>query len=100
VTFDETARCSYDVFESAGDKETEESIFVDEELQGFEVDEDEHIAPASTSLPEPVPASTLEIDAPQAATSSSARVQVLGIEGEINSENGAPSHIQKPHPHP
>jgi hypothetical protein len=37
VNFDETARCSYDVFESAGDKETEESIFVDEELQGFEV---------------------------------------------------------------
>jgi hypothetical protein len=33
VTFDETAHCPRDVFECAGDKEMEESIFVDEELQ-------------------------------------------------------------------
>jgi hypothetical protein len=32
VTFDETAPCPCDVFEYAGDKEMEESIFVDEEL--------------------------------------------------------------------
>jgi hypothetical protein len=32
VTFDETAPCPRDVFESAGDKEMEESIFLDEEL--------------------------------------------------------------------
>jgi hypothetical protein len=32
VTFDETAPCTLDVFEGAGDKEVEESIFVDEEL--------------------------------------------------------------------
>jgi hypothetical protein len=30
VTFDETAPCPHDVFECAGDKEMEESIFVDE----------------------------------------------------------------------
>jgi uncharacterized protein YcgI (DUF1989 family) len=30
VTFDETASCSHDVFGCAGDKEMEESIFVDE----------------------------------------------------------------------
>jgi hypothetical protein len=30
VTFDETAPCPRDVFECAGDKEIEESIFVDE----------------------------------------------------------------------
>jgi hypothetical protein len=30
VTFDETAHCPRDVFECAGDKEMEESIFVDE----------------------------------------------------------------------
>jgi hypothetical protein len=30
VTFDETAPCPRDVFECAGDKEMEESIFVDE----------------------------------------------------------------------
>jgi hypothetical protein len=74
VTFDETAPCSCDVFESTGDKEMEESIFVDEELQGFKGDEDEYIAPVSTSSPGPIPASTLEVDAPQAATSSSAIV--------------------------
>jgi hypothetical protein len=97
VTFDETAPCPCDVFESAGDKEMEESIFVDEELQGFEGDEDEHITPVSTSSPGHVPASTLEVEAPQAATSSLAGVQTSGFEGEINSENGAPSHIQKAH---
>jgi hypothetical protein len=32
VTFNETAPCSCDVFESVGDKEMEESIFVDKEL--------------------------------------------------------------------
>jgi hypothetical protein len=32
VTFDETAPCPHDVFESVGDKEMEESISVDEEL--------------------------------------------------------------------
>jgi hypothetical protein len=31
VTFDETAPCPHDVFECAGDKEMEESIFVDDE---------------------------------------------------------------------
>jgi hypothetical protein len=74
VTFDETAPYPCDVFESVGDKEMEESIFIDEELQGFEGDEDEHIAPTSTSSPWPVPASTLEVEAPQAGTSSLARV--------------------------
>jgi hypothetical protein len=32
VTFDETATCPHGVFECAGDKEMEESIFVDERL--------------------------------------------------------------------
>jgi hypothetical protein len=49
VTFDETTPCPHDVFKSVGDKEMEESIFVDEELQGFMGDKDEHITPASTS---------------------------------------------------
>jgi hypothetical protein len=34
VTFDETTPCPRDVFECAGDNELEESIFVDEGLQG------------------------------------------------------------------
>jgi hypothetical protein len=98
VIFDEIAPCPHDIFESAGDKEMEESIFVDEKLQGFEGDEDEHIAPVPNSSPGPVPTSTLEAEDPQAATSSSTGVQVLGIQEEINSKNGAPSHIQKAHP--
>jgi hypothetical protein len=39
VTFDETAPVPRGAFECAGNKEMEESIFVDEELQGFNHDE-------------------------------------------------------------
>jgi hypothetical protein len=95
ATFDQTTPCSHDVFESAGDKEMEESTFVYEELQGFKGDEDEHIAPVPTSSPELVPAFTLEVVASQVVTSIG--VQVSWIEGEINFENGASSHIQKAH---
>jgi hypothetical protein len=52
VTFDNTAPCPRGVFECAGDKEMEESIFVDEGLQGIDGDEDEPLLP-STSSPEP-----------------------------------------------
>jgi hypothetical protein len=92
VTFDETGPCPRDVFECVGDKEMKESIFVDELLQGFDDDEDEPLLP-STSSPELVPASTLEVEAPQATTSSIAAVEVSRVEGEIISEQGAPSHI-------
>jgi hypothetical protein len=75
----------------------EESIFVDEELQIFDGDENEplHI---STSSPELVLPSTLEAEAPQTTTSSTAMVEASWVEGEIISEEGAPSHIQKAHP--
>jgi hypothetical protein len=63
VTVDKTALCSHDVFECAGDKEMEESIFVDEELQGIDGDKDDPLRP-STSSPETVPAFTLEAEAP------------------------------------
>jgi hypothetical protein len=98
VTFNEIAPYPHDVFESVDDKEIEESIFVDEKIQGFESDKDEHIAPTSTSSPGLVPTSTHEAEAPQAATSSSAGVQASGIKREINSENGVTSHIPKMHP--
>jgi hypothetical protein len=97
VTFDETAPCPRGVVECAGGKEMVESIFVDEGLQGIDDDEDEPLLP-STSSPEPVPASTLEVEAPQATTSSTVAVEVSWVEGEIVSEPGAPSHIQKAHP--
>jgi hypothetical protein len=63
VTFDETAPCPHDVFECAGDKEMEESIYIDEGLQGVNGDEDDPLLPSTSSL-EPVPASTLEVEAP------------------------------------
>jgi hypothetical protein len=84
VTFDETAPCPRDVFECASDKEMEESILVDEGLQGVNDYEDEPLLP-STSSPELVPAFTLEVEAPEATTSSTAAVE-------------APSHVQKAHP--
>jgi hypothetical protein len=92
VTFNETAPCPHGVFESAGDKEMEESIFVDEGLQGVDGNEDEPLLP-STSPPEHVPASTLEAEAPEATTSSTAAAEASRVEGEIISEPGAPSHI-------
>jgi hypothetical protein len=70
----------------------EESIFVDEGLQGVDGDEDEPPLPSTTS-PEPVPASTLEAEAPQATNSSTAVVEASRVEGEIVSEPRAPSHI-------
>jgi hypothetical protein len=97
VTFDETAPCPHGVFECAGDKKMEESIFVDEGLQGIDGDEDEPLLP-STSSPELVPTSTLEVKAPQATTSSTSAVEASWVEGEIISEIGAPSHVQKVHP--
>jgi hypothetical protein len=97
VTFDETIACPHDVFECAGDKEMEESIFVDEGLQGVDSDEDEPLLP-STSSPESVPASIVEADAPQATTSSTAAVEASWVEGDIVSKPGAPSHTQKAYP--
>jgi hypothetical protein len=82
VTFDETALCPHDDFECIGDKEIEESIFIDEGLQGINSDEDESLLP-STSSTEPVPASTLEAKAPQATTSSTTVVEASLVEGEI-----------------
>jgi hypothetical protein len=92
VTFDETTPCPRGVFECAGDKEMEESIFVDEGLQGIDNDEDELLLPSTSSL-EHVPASTLEAEAPRATTSSTAVVEGSRVEGEIVYEPEAPSHI-------
>jgi hypothetical protein len=97
VTFNETAPYPHGVIEYAGDKEMEESIFVDEGLQGINGDEDKPLHP-STSSPEHVPASTLEAKAPQATTSFTIVVEASWVAGEIVSEPGVPSHIQNAHP--
>jgi hypothetical protein len=97
MPFDETDPCPRDVFECEGDKEITEIIFVDEELQSFDRDEDEPLLP-STSSPELFPSSTLKVEAPQATTSSTAAVEVSRVEVKIISIQGAPSYIQKAHP--
>jgi hypothetical protein len=97
LTFNETTPCPCDVFECVGDKELEESIFVDEGLQGIDGDEYEPLLP-STSSPEPVPAFTLEAEAPQVTTSSTIVVEASRVEGDIISESSAPSLVQKAHP--
>jgi hypothetical protein len=74
VTFDEIAPYPRDVFDCPGDREMEESIFIDEGLQGIDSDGDEPLLP-STSSPEPVPTSTLEAEAPHATTSSTTAVE-------------------------
>jgi hypothetical protein len=96
VAFDETTPYSRDVFECAGDNEMDESIFVDEGLHDIDGVEDKPLL-LSTSSPEPVRASTLEAEARQATTSSTIAVEASRVEGEIISEQGAPSHIQKVH---
>jgi hypothetical protein len=89
VTFDETAPYPRGVFEHAGNKEMEKSIFVDEGLQGVDGDEDEPLLP-STSSPESVPTSTLEAEAPHATTSSTAAVEASRVEGRSSSSPELP----------
>jgi hypothetical protein len=97
MTFDDTAPYPHDVFEFVGDKEMQESIFVDEELHGLDSDEDEPLH-SSMSSPELVPTSTLKVEAPQATTCSTVAVEASRVEEETISEQGAPSHIQKAQP--
>jgi hypothetical protein len=80
VIFDEAAPYPHEVFECACDKKMEESVFVDEELQGFEGDEDESLLP-SISSPKLVSAFTLEAEAPQATTSFTVVVEASQVEG-------------------
>jgi hypothetical protein len=74
MTFGEIAPYPCDVFECAGDKEMKESIFIDEGLQGIDGGEDESLL-SSTSSSKHVHASTLEAEAPQTTTSSTAAVE-------------------------
>jgi hypothetical protein len=58
----------------------EESIFVDEGLQGVDGDEDDPLLLSTSSL-EHVPAFTLEAEAPQATTSSTTVAEASRVEG-------------------
>jgi hypothetical protein len=61
----------------------EESIFIDEELQGFDSDENEPLRPSTTS-PKLIPASKLDAEAPRATTSSTTAVEASQVEGELS----------------
>jgi hypothetical protein len=78
--FNETTPYPHDVFECACDKKMEESNIVDDGLQSVDGDEDEPQL-SSASSPEHIPTSTLEVDAPQATTSSIATVEASRVEG-------------------
>jgi hypothetical protein len=82
VTLNETTLYPHDVFECACDKKMEDSIFLDEGLQGVDSDKDYTLLP-STSSPDHVPAFTLEAEAPRDTTSSTAAVEASRVEGEI-----------------
>jgi hypothetical protein len=71
----------------------EENIFVDEELQGFEHDEDEPTLP-SISSPELVPTSTLETEAPQATTPSTVVVDASRVEGGSSPSREPPLNVK------
>jgi hypothetical protein len=80
VTFNETAPCPHGVLECAGGREMEESIFVDEGLQGVDGDEDEPLLPSILSV-EPISASTLEAEALQATISFTVAVEASRVKG-------------------
>ena len=97
VTFDESNSCASNVVETAGNREMEESIFVEEDLQGLDDDDDESFHPTSELVPA---ASTTPAEGPEASTSTSAAVEPAPavVEGEVRSEREAPHHIQRQHP--
>jgi hypothetical protein len=91
VTFNETTPCPHDVFECAGDKKMEESIFVDEELQGVNGDEDDPLRP-STSSPDLFLLPHLKQRLLRLLPPPQQQWRRHGLRGR-SSESGAPSHI-------
>jgi hypothetical protein len=89
VIFNETAPYPHDVFECACDKEMEEGNIIDDGLQSVDGDEDEPQL-SSASSPEHIPTSTLEVDAPQATTSSIAIVEASRVEGRSSPSRALP----------
>jgi hypothetical protein len=92
MTFDKTAPCPREILECAGDKKMEESIFVDEKLQGFDNDEDKTLLP-STSSPSMFLLPHLKQRLLRLQPLSKQQWRCHGLRGEINSEQGDPSYI-------
>jgi hypothetical protein len=108
VTFDETMPCSVPVFESAGDQEIGESIFVEENKE-----DDDWGDAELTSLAAPVESTTTTLaygpdpsssttwgpcePPPQPALTKPEEAPTV-VEGEATSSREAPRHIQCRHP--
>jgi hypothetical protein len=107
VTFDETMPCSAPVFESAGDKEIGESMFVEENEEDANWGDVEPISLATpvesattTSAHGPDPSSSTtwgSCEPPQLALAAPDEAPTI-VEGEATSLREAPRHIQCHHP--
>jgi hypothetical protein len=108
VTFDETMPYSAPVFESAGDKEIGESIFVEENEEDADLGDVEPISLATpvesattTSAHGPDPSSSTTWgpceSSPQLALAVPEEA-LAAIEGEATSSREVPQHIQHCHP--
>jgi hypothetical protein len=108
VTFDETMPCSVPVFESAGDKEIGESIFVEENEEDANWGD---VEPTSSATPIESAMTTLAHDPdpsssttwgpyeppPQHALTEPEEAPAI-VEGEATSSREEPRHIQRRHP--
>jgi hypothetical protein len=108
VTFDETMPCSVPVFESAGDQEIGESIFVEENEEDADWGDAEPTSSAAlvksmttTSAHGLNPSSSTTWglhDPPPQPTPAAPKEAPAAVEGESTSSREAPRHIQHRHP--
>ena len=108
VTFDETMPCSVPVFESAGDQEISESIFVEENEEDADWRDAELTSSAApvesattTSAHGPNPSSSTTWgphEPPPQPTPAAPKEAPAAMEGEVTSSREAPRHIQRRHP--
>jgi hypothetical protein len=99
VTFDETMPCSAPIFESAGDKEIGESIFVEENEEDDDLGDVEPISSATpvesaiTTSAHGLDPSSSTTELPPQLASAAPKEAPATIEGEVTSLREAPRHI-------
>jgi len=108
VTFDETMPCSVPIFESVGDQEIGESIFVEENEEDADWRDAEPTSSVAlvesattTSAHGPDPSSSTTWgphEPPPQHTPAAPEEAPAVVEGEATSSREAPRHIQRRHP--
>jgi hypothetical protein len=108
VTFDETMPCSVPVFESAGDQEIGESLFVEENEKDVDWGDAELTSSAAlvdsattTSAHGPDPSSSTTWgphELPSQPTQAAPEEALAAVDGEATSSREAPRHFQCRHP--